>query len=422
MMPALIQAGWFTKGEASYLSVATLVGYLLGAHLTEMLTRYFTVTTLVRASMLACALGYLACMFQGLGMPWYLLWRTGAGVGGAILMVLTAPLVLARHSLASRGRVSGIVFSGIGLGAMLAGVLVPLLIGGLGLSLEIAGKSFDIFRFHGLIGAWVGMGLLCLMLTILSWRQWPLAGASAPVARGPGATPPSSFPRDKRVALALLWVAYTLNAIGYLPHTMFWVDYIVRELHLSLASGGFFWSVFGIGAAIGPLLMGTLADTFGLKRCLLVGFFLKAVGVALPLFSSDAAALFASSLLVGIFTPGLVALVSAYVLDCLGANFHRRAWGLLTTGFAAAQAIVGFGMAHIAGDLPSYLPLFAFSAACLLISMVCIALITEGTRRPHKSRSRSSSDAAGRRHPGSQTRPQASRTESRPLATRPTGD
>ena len=27
MMPALIQSGWFSKGEASYLSVATLVGY-----------------------------------------------------------------------------------------------------------------------------------------------------------------------------------------------------------------------------------------------------------------------------------------------------------------------------------------------------------------------------------------------------------
>jgi MFS family permease len=53
---------------------------------------------------------------------------------------------------------------------------------------------------------------------------------------------------------------------------MFLPDYVVRELGMPLAAGGFFWSMFGLGAAIGPMLAGTLADTFGLKRCLIAGF------------------------------------------------------------------------------------------------------------------------------------------------------
>ena len=374
MMPALIQSGWFTKGEASYLSVATLVGYVVGARLTDWLVRYFSVSVLLRGAMLACAFGYLACAFQGAGMPWYLLWRTAAGVGGAILMVLTAPLVLPQHSPAIRGRVSGVVFSGIGLGAVVAGATVPLLIGGLGLSVDIAGERYSLLRFEGVRGAWLGMGALCLGLTLLAWRQWPLAGGSERAATSTSA-PKQVLPPQLRVVLVLLLAAYTLNAVGYLPHTLFWVDYIVRELHMPLATGGFFWAVFGVGAAIGPLLMGTLADVFGLRRCLLAGFFLKAVGVVLPVFGSHPSVLFASSLLVGIFTPGVVALVSAYALECLGAEFHRKAWGMLTMSFAASQAGVGIVMASVAARLDSYEPLFIFSSVALLVSVACIAFI-----------------------------------------------
>lgn len=376
MMPALIQAGWFTKAQASYLSVATLVGYVVGARLTEWLLQRFSVTALMRASMLGCALGYLMCVFEGAPLVWYLVWRTAAGIGGAILMVLAAPLVLPQHLPTIRGRVSGVVFSGIGLGTMVAGFAVPLLIGGIALVLNIGGDSTRLIHFEGVRGAWLGMGLLCVALTVFAWRQWPRAGGSAAPAVAAAEAPVAApLPRELRVALGLLLAAYTLNAIGYLPHTLFWVDYIVRELHQPLASGGFYWAVFGVGAAIGPLLTGSLADVFGLRRCLLAGFLLKAVGVGLPLVGSHPALLFTSSLLVGLFTPGIVALVSAYVLECLGPQHHRKAWGLLTTSFAASQAGVGFVMAKIAANVDSYEPLFAFSAAALLVSVACVACI-----------------------------------------------
>ncbi|MFZ1181218.1 MAG: YbfB/YjiJ family MFS transporter [Herbaspirillum sp.] len=90
-------------------------------------------------------------------------------------------------------------------------------------------------------------------------------------------------------------------------------------------AGGGFGAVFGLGAAIGPLLTGNLGDIFGFKRCLIVSFLLKALGVALPLFSNDVVTLFVSSFLVGMFTPGIVTLVSTYTLDCVGAKHHRKA-------------------------------------------------------------------------------------------------
>lgn len=141
---------------------------------------------------------------------------------------------------------------------------------------------------------------------------------------------------------------------------------------MSFSSGGFYWAVFGIGAAIGPIVTGILGDKFGLKKALLVAFFCKAAGVALPLLSTSEMALFTSSLLVGMFTPGTVTLVSTYALEIVGPQLHTKSWGAMTMAFAISQGIVGFVMAHYAPQLTSYNVLFMISASALILSILCI--------------------------------------------------
>jgi predicted MFS family arabinose efflux permease len=215
------------------------------------------------------------------------------------------------------------------------------------------------------------MGGVCLLATLLAWKPWPVEQRAE---TGEAARVSEPLPSAVRMTVGLLLLAYGLNAVGYLAHTMFWVDYLVREVGLPLTTGGAYWAMFGIGAAIGPLLTGTLADSLGLKRCLLAGFVLKSCAAVLPVLSSSPVALFASSLLMGIFTPGIASLVSAYALDRVGAVHHRKTWGLLTTGFALAQAAGGALMAFAASRLDSYQPLFCVSAVALLGSVACIAL------------------------------------------------
>jgi MFS family permease len=374
LMPALIDAGWFTKGEASQLSVATLLGYVLGAWVSDWLGRRYAVATLLRWSMLLCSLSFFACAFRDAPLAWYYGWRLAAGFCGAILMVLPAPVVLPQHDPAVRGRASGIVFSGIGLGAVLSGLLVPVLIAGVGVAV-VWGDAVLPLAFRGVEGAWLGMGAVCLALTVSAWRQWPPEASNPPGAADGGPAPKEEIPTDARTTVWLILLAHGLNAMGYLAHTLFWVDYIVREQGRSLAMGGFMWSMFGLGAAIGPLLTGSLADKFGLRRCLIAGFALKALAAAMPWWSSSVPALFVSSILMGIFTPGIVALISAYALETVGAQLHRRAWGLATFSFSIAQAGGGLAMATAAAHLDSYHPLFLASALALLGSIACVLLI-----------------------------------------------
>ncbi|EGR1310264.1 YbfB/YjiJ family MFS transporter [Vibrio cholerae] len=354
LMPALIQAGCFSSSEALLLGVATLIGYIFGAPAVNLLLRYFSVGQLIRTAMLVSSLSYLGCAVQEAPILWFYLLRTLAGIAGAMLMVLAPPVIVRMHKSEVKARISGVVFSGIGLGAMLSGTLIPALI------------------YFSVISAWLGMGVMALTTTVLTWNAWGDVhnqGSSGIVQASF-----NTLSKLQRMTVMLILFAYTFNAIGYLPHTLFWVDYLVRELGISMFSGGLYWAVFGIGAAIGPVLTGMLGDRVGIKHALLIAFIGKAIGVALPLLSTTPVALFISSLFVGIFTPGTVTLVSTYTLEVVGYERHTKAWSVMTLSFAISQGVAGYVMALYATSIGSYQMLFLISSGALVFSILCILL------------------------------------------------
>jgi predicted MFS family arabinose efflux permease len=282
-------------------------------------------------------------------------------------MVQAPVLILPRVAADRRGRVAGLIFSGVGLGIVAAATVVPNL------------------AVYGLVPAWLGLGGICALLTLASWNYWRV---TPPVM--PALTPAGSLagePGARRAwqgfsgPIMLLCLAYTLNAIGYLPHTLFWADYITRELHRPLAAAGFFWGCFGLGAACGPYLTGMLADRFGLTRTLGVGFTLKALGVALPLVATGTPALLVSSVLVGFFSPGIVGAASSYALEIGGAAQHRRNWTAMNLCFSLAQAGGASAMVALMGGRTSYAVLFWISSAALAVSALCVVAIAVLRRR-----------------------------------------
>jgi len=352
ILPLLVQQAWFDLTAAGYLGAANLTGYLLGIGLAALLARWCPAGRMVRLSMLLCALSFVACSWRGAGLPWFIFWRTVAGACGAILMVQAPVLILPRTPAERRGRTSGMIFSGVGLGIVAASTIVPSLAG------------------YRLAVTWLALGGVCALLTALTWPYWPDVT--------PTAAQPPAAPRGRHrlsLPIVLLCLAYTLNAIGYLPHTLFWADYITRELHQPIAVASFFWACFGVGAACGPYLTGIIADCFGLQRTLAVAFGLKALGVALPLLDHGAGVLLFSSLLVGFFSPGIVGVASSYALEIGGARHHRGNWTAMNLCFSLAQAGGASGMVWLMQGRQSYAILFWLSGAALAISALCIVAI-----------------------------------------------
>ncbi|HZU89651.1 MAG TPA: YbfB/YjiJ family MFS transporter [Stellaceae bacterium] len=385
LIPALIAAHWFTPAASVSLGAANLFGYLLGALGARALASRAGLKASLRAMMALTAASFFACAWP-LGFLWFFVWRVLSGMTGGGLMALAAPAVLPHIPPSRRGLAGGAIFTGVGLGIAASGTLVPLLV-----------KA-------GLVETWLGLGLLALLMTMLAWNGWPPAprdhrsrgdsngearravppaGHSPDQVRGlkarrglkahphEGAFPAHAPPATGRV-LRALYLEYALNAVGLVPHMIFYVDFIARGLGRGLAVGARYWVLFGLGALVGPLLAGHLGDRIGFRAALRLAFIVETLAVALPLASVATPALAVSSFVVGAFVPGIVAVVIGRMRELVPRDppGQRAAWSLCTTAFALGQALAAYGFAALyAKSANGYPLLFALAAASLLTAL-----------------------------------------------------
>ena len=97
----------------------------------------------------------------------------------------------------------------------------------------------------------------------------------------------------------MLYIEYGLNAIGLVPHMIFLVDFVARGLGRGLVTGSECWVLFGIGAMLGPLASGRVADRIGFASALRFAFFIQTGFVALLVFNASPISLSISSIIVG---------------------------------------------------------------------------------------------------------------------------
>jgi MFS family permease len=321
LIPSLIQAQWFSANDVVYLGAANLVGYLIGALLGRPLARLFTNKNALRLMMLAVTAAFFACAFP-LSVSWFFGWRLLSGIAGGAIMVLVAATVLPHVPAARKGLASGAIFLGIGLGIAGSGTLVPPL-----LSL-------------GLQATWLGLGALSLFLTALSWFGWPadLPAHGSPISEHaePGAATPAG--------VYLLFAQYAFMAAGLVPAMVFLVDYVARGLGAGAHVGALVWVMYGLGAIIGPVSYGFLADHLGARTSIRLVLVVQAITLALLAVSHSFMALALLAVILGSFPPGIVPLALARVHELIPEHHHQQvAWSRATVSFATFQALAGFG-------------------------------------------------------------------------------
>lgn len=344
LIPLLVAENVATSAQAAYAAAAMMVGYTVGAIGAAPLARRLGSAPMLRVALAGTALALLAEAFP-IGIAGHGLARFVTGVLGAVLMVLGPALALRAAPPDGRGRVAGLTYTGIGLGIVGSGLAVPAL------------------------GDWGGVTAAALGLAVAA-----LAFGGSAWFRLPPSAPPATGVDGARLSrpVVLLGAAYALDAFGYVPHTTFWSDFIASELGRGVSAGGLHWALFGIGALLGPVVLGRLAVSYGFRRVLTGGLAVKAAAVALPMVSVTPLALGLSSVLVGALVPGMVAAVSGRLSEIVPADRLPARWGLLTAVFAVAQAASGWAHSALYGASGTYSTLFPLAAGALAIATVLV--------------------------------------------------
>jgi predicted MFS family arabinose efflux permease len=351
LLPALVTAGWFTPGEAAGLGAANLIAYLAGAAAARPLGRLVPLPALMRGAMLATAASLAICGLRPGLMTFYAL-RALAGVTGGVLMVLGPPSLLASVPAARRGRVGGVIFAGVGLGIVAASSILPLLLRA------------------GVPAAWHGLAAAALIFVLIGWRGWP-------------SEPPPPPPHDGAAARPLrrLVLAYGVNAIPVVPHMILLSDYVARGLDAGVAAGSAAFVLYGIGAALGPLVGGWIGDRLGFRRTLDFAVIVQIAAILLPALVQTTPIAFVSAVIVGSLTPGIPPLVLNRAAEIAGPAGAARFWRAATIAFAIGQAVGAWATATAFARIETHPPLFVAAA---IVAAVSLAMLPRGpgpTRR-----------------------------------------
>jgi predicted MFS family arabinose efflux permease len=122
----------------------------------------------------------------------------------------------------------------------------------------------------------------------------------------------------------------------------------------------------------GPVLTGHLGDRIGFGPALRLAFVVQAICIGWLAITDNTIVLSVSSVVVGAFVPGIVALVLGRVHELVPNDPRRQqaAWSLTTVAFALlGQASGAYGFSFLFERGGGYELLFALGAGALLLAL-----------------------------------------------------
>ena len=315
LFPALVTAGWVSGAEAGLLGAAALAGYVGGAAAAQRLARRLGTRRALAIGMMGAFISLLFSAIPG-GLPWLLPWRLLAGVAGGVLMSLAGPAVQRAVPAAQRGAASGIVVSGVGGGIILGAGALP--------GLLLWGPS----------AGWLGIAGFTALLWLFAQRRFP----DDPATSGAGLPPPH--------VPGLIW-AYILSGAGMVPHMVYLADLAARGFGMGVSAGAGLWLVFGLGALVGTLSGGRIADRVGGARAVRLWLGVQIMAVMLALVPWWPALALAAAL-GGFSGVGVSAVTLAWTRESAGLAAGAL-WVRVTIAYAMAQALGALALAALFG-------------------------------------------------------------------------
>jgi predicted MFS family arabinose efflux permease len=311
MLPLMQPEFGFDTATAGLLASANFAGYLAGSIAASALKPGPTRLIAFRIGLAVSALSTLAMgASDDLGV--WLALRAVGGVASAFVMIAVAAFVAeALAPIGETGRIAW-MFSGVGFGIALSGVLAEFLGG--------AVSSSTMWYVAG--------GLSCLVLPYVLAEM----GDRRLAARPRRTARPRREPRP--LAFLPLLVNYTCEGLGYSVFATFIVAIIKARPELA-GVGNWTWVIVGLAGVPSMLLWATAAERIGYANALAAAFAVQIVGVLLPAWSdSGVVALIAAVMFGGTFMA-----ITMLTLPLGRHGAGGRGFALLTAGWGGGQMI-----------------------------------------------------------------------------------
>jgi MFS family permease len=311
LLPMMQADAGLTLEQGGWLASANYAGYLAGALWAAM--QPVRADIAIRSALLIVGFSTIAMGLTHGIAAWFVL-RTGAGIASAWALIHVSSWSLERLAPLRRPIFGSVVYTGVGTGVALAGVLCLVLMN--------VRASADV--------AWVVLGITALAGAAAVWRQLD--------ANEPYRNAKHGHLKDRAAVVMVL--CYGAYGFGYIVPATF-LPVMAREIVHDPAVFGWAWPVFGVAAAASTLAAAPLIARVGNRATWIGCHFVMALGVAAPLLVPGISGVVLSALCVG---------GTFVVITLVGMQEARARYGVNAARLMAAMT-AAFAAGQIAGPV-----------------------------------------------------------------------
>ncbi|MGJ7541531.1 YbfB/YjiJ family MFS transporter [Variovorax sp. LT1R16] len=353
LLPIMLHEGKLDLQSGGLLASLNYLGYFGGAvscAAIRLRPAFMVRSGLVATAVLLLGMGLLN------GFTWWGALRGAAGVVSAWTFVFASGWGLRRLAETGAPALAGVIYSGPGLGIAATGLL-----GGL------TGR-------WGSDWAWLGYGLVAVVLIAVIWRVFD---DGAPVATAAGDTPPVPPPAlvspEDRTDARWLIALYGLAGFGYIITATF-LPVIARQALPGSPWPDFFWPLFGLAIVPGALIGARAPPEWDNRLLLAIAYALQALGVVLSVAWPTIAGFALGSLLLGMpFTA--ITLFAVRDARRLRGNAAAGLIGYATASYGVGQILGPLFAAPLAQRTGSFAVPLLGAAAVLALGSVLFAMV-----------------------------------------------
>jgi MFS family permease len=312
MLPLMQQYGRLDLAQGAWLAAANYFGYLVGA---LACARWRVPPAMAaRYGLIGVAVFTFAMGLSG-GIVAWLAWRLIAGIASAFVLVGVSAWALQALASARRPNWAGAVFSGVGIGIALAGLI--------GLAVALLRKPPEV--------AWSILGALAGIVALMGWRSFERSEGESETPRQTHARVQLQPPTWRLV------LGYGAYGYGYILPATF-LPAMAREQFTNPALFGAVWPIFGLAAAVSTLITSRVWRNASPRAVWAAAQLIIAAGVLLPVLSSSIAALLLSAVCIG-GTFVVVTMAAMQEARRVAGAAAPRLIAAMTTAFAAGQLL-----------------------------------------------------------------------------------
>lgn len=341
ILPFLREANNLTIQDGAWIASGNYFGYLIGALLAGKVTN--NQKRILLLNVWICVLSIFLMSITSTISTWFAL-RIVSGISGGFIFVITSAMLMDYLADYQLSKWAGYIFSGIGFGIALSGLIVPFII-----------------TYSSWEAAYIGLTIVAILFILVTTYLW----------KDLKAQPHKLIQKKHKVMTGFMkWLAlaYGLEGLGYIITGTFLVDivYSIPELQ---AYAGFSWVVVGIGAIPSAPIWMWLMTTYHAIKVLAIAYILQIIGILLPLLYTNVWTVMLSALLFGSTFVGLVSMTTGYG-KMLFPTRSASVVSVLTSFYAVGQ-IMG---PIIAGILVRYF--HTYNAALLFAALVVLSALS----------------------------------------------